>query len=651
MSFLKTFVLLTFSLLPSLYAHKCVHNQVDFPLQKTPGSSYPYPYAHQDLIMVFDYTNLESANPEVQTYIKDVLLPPIQSLLEKSLKVGRYRTPKRFSVSSDMCNGLINIPYSARKDGYEADLVIFVAAINDPSADYMTKSMSCGIETYSSRPTVGTIIFNTALMNLDMKNTTIDSDLSIVLHEMTHILGFSKALYSKYVDPTSHQPLIGHILNKILNGVETMILDLPPLTQRLRAHFRCSTLEGAYLENEGGPDSFGAHFERRIFYNEIMTSNGKRDARFSEFTLAFLEGTGWYKADYSYAEPMAYGMHEGCKFFDTKCVDPETKEANFRGFCSPLTRLGVSWDKRSFGVCGTAKPETSSSLVKDFDYWGNNTVVIDKFADNCPQIQAFEEFDCEDVDQAKSAKLGSYEYYGPQSKAFIGTLSLDSEPLSAPSGYCFKTLCTPIRNDFSLMIKVGDKYVYCTEGIAGRIYPSDFGFPNNMKGYLECPDPYDFCDQVRTEGPCKKSCFGNGQCSSDGCKCADGWGSYNCIKKEMVDNCQGCWYEPYKKTCYGNECICNPSNITCQCLAGLKTGNDCKKIDNNNVVKEEEKVPESKAPSIIFAIVMIVLVTVAFVFLQILSNKKKASTINNALSHPIMISNEQNQPQAHAEVL
>ncbi len=55
-----------------------------------------------------------------------------------------------------------------------------------------------------------------------------------------------------------------------MNGVKTNVLNLAPLTERLRAHFNCSTLEGAYLENEGGPGSSGSHFERRIFHNEVF---------------------------------------------------------------------------------------------------------------------------------------------------------------------------------------------------------------------------------------------------------------------------------------------------------------------------------------------------------------------------------------------
>jgi len=136
-------------------------------------------------------------------------------------------------------------------------------------------------------------------------------------------------------------------------------------------------LEGAYLENQGGSGSFGAHFERRVFFNEFMTASRLKDRRISEFTLALLEGTGWYKPNYLYAEPMTYGKNAGCAFLDTECINRETLEPNFKEFCSPLQAGGIYWTKRGMGYCGTAKEEleTDENLSIEFDYWGNKTML------------------------------------------------------------------------------------------------------------------------------------------------------------------------------------------------------------------------------------------------------------------------------------
>jgi len=55
-----------------------------------------------------------------------------------------------------------------------------------------------------------------------------------------------------------------------VNGGTVTVLNLAPLTTRIRAYFGCSTIEGAYIENEGSAASAGSHFERRVFFNDVI---------------------------------------------------------------------------------------------------------------------------------------------------------------------------------------------------------------------------------------------------------------------------------------------------------------------------------------------------------------------------------------------
>jgi len=171
-----------------------------------------------------------------------------------------------------------------------------------------------------------------------------------------------------------------------------------------------------------------------------MTASDMKDQRFSEFTFALLEGTGWYQVNYDHAEPMTFGKNKGCEFLDTKCVNTSTGLANFPEFCSPLSGRQVSYTKRGFGYCGTPLATyTSPNLISAFDYWGNGTVMVDSFADNCPTVMIVKDYDCEDSSQAKNALLGSYEYYGIGAHSFSGKLSKGYGPYVRPEGYCFKT--------------------------------------------------------------------------------------------------------------------------------------------------------------------------------------------------------------------
>ena len=53
--------------------------------------------------------------------------------------------------------------------------------------------------------------------------------------------------------------------------------------------------------------SMGAHWERRLFYNELMTAAISEVSIVSETTLSLFEDSGWYKVDYSMAENLEWG--------------------------------------------------------------------------------------------------------------------------------------------------------------------------------------------------------------------------------------------------------------------------------------------------------------------------------------------------------
>lgn len=169
-----------------------------------------------------------------------------------------------------------------------------------------------------------------------------------------------------------------------------------------------------------------------------MTASAIKDQRLTQFSLALLEGSGWYMPDYSYAEPMTWGKNKGCTFFDTTCIDTSTKDANFAEFCSPLTSHGISWTGRGYGACVGDSLSTSTGLPSYQNYWGNNTLGNDPFADNCPIIYAYSNMDCEDSTLQSGAVLSSYEYYGYGAKGFSGTM-YPGGTLTNPYGYCFKT--------------------------------------------------------------------------------------------------------------------------------------------------------------------------------------------------------------------
>lgn len=74
---------------------------------------------------------------------------------------------------------------------------------------------------------------------------------------------------------------------------------------------KSSTLDGAELEDQGGLGSSSSHWEKRVFNDEYMTATSHYWPLKTNLTLALLATTGWYRVNYSVAEPQSFGRHLG----------------------------------------------------------------------------------------------------------------------------------------------------------------------------------------------------------------------------------------------------------------------------------------------------------------------------------------------------
>lgn len=58
-----------------------------------------------------------------------------------------------------------------------------------------------------------------------------------------------------------------------------------------------------------------------LFKNEAMTGTHTQSPVFSRITLAMMEDSGWYKANYSMASDLSWGKGLGCAFAMRSCKD------------------------------------------------------------------------------------------------------------------------------------------------------------------------------------------------------------------------------------------------------------------------------------------------------------------------------------------
>ncbi|VDO93039.1 unnamed protein product [Soboliphyme baturini] len=148
---------------------------------------------------------------------------------------------------------------------------------------------------------------------------------------------FSREVLEHFIDPHSLLPLsppgsrfphlgfVRQVRRKwIISSRKTItlkvyVINSPHVLEAVRTHFNCGTLEGAQLENDGGPGTSNVHWEKRLFGPEIMTGELSRNAIFSQITGALLKDSGWYMIDERMLEPLTWGASKGCLFATASC--------------------------------------------------------------------------------------------------------------------------------------------------------------------------------------------------------------------------------------------------------------------------------------------------------------------------------------------
>lgn len=260
--------------------------------------------------------------------------------------------------------------------------------------------------------------------------------LATVKHEIFHALGFSASLYAFYRDSLG-RPLTrrnafglprynsntnlyqwsGRIVRKITrkdwetaNGLvkhDVMMIVTPKVKQEVRKHFRCGSLEGAEIENQGGAGTRWTHWEKRVLENEAMTGTYTQNPVFSRISLGLMEDTGWYGVNYSMAEDLDWGRNLGCMFAKRSCRtwmrtrlrhNDSPSPFCFRIKQSPL-RTHCTHSNDAVGLCNLEK--YSGSLPTEYQYFnhlsrkGASITDTQQFggsvnlADYCPFYQKF----------------------------------------------------------------------------------------------------------------------------------------------------------------------------------------------------------------------------------------------------------------------
>ncbi|EHH61940.1 hypothetical protein EGM_20080 [Macaca fascicularis] len=433
----------------------------------------------------------------------------------------------------------------------DADFVLYVGALATERCsqeNIISYAAYCQQEADMDRPIAG--YANLCPNMISTQPQEFIGMLSTVKHEVIHALGFSAGLFAFYHDKDGN-PLTSRFADglppfnyslglyqwsdKVVRKVERLwdvrdnkivrhtvyLLVTPRVVEEARKHFDCPVLEGMELENQGGMGTELNHWEKRLLENEAMTGSHTQNRVLSRITLALMEDTGWYKANYSMAEKLDWGRGMGCDFVRKSCkfwIDQQRqKRQTLSPYCDTLRsnplQLTCRQDQRAVAVCNLQKfpkplpqeyqyfDELSGIPAEDMPYYGGSVEI----ADYCPFSQEFSwhlsgeyqrSSDCRILEnQPEIFKNYGAEKYGPHSVCLIQKSAFVMEKCERKLSYpdwgsgCYQVSCSPQ----GLKVWVQDTSYLCSR--AGQVLPISIQMNGWIHdGNLLCPSCWDFCE-------------------------------------------------------------------------------------------------------------------------------------------------------------
>ncbi|XP_047305111.1 leishmanolysin-like peptidase isoform X1 [Homo sapiens] len=428
----------------------------------------------------------------------------------------------------------------------DADFVLYVGALATERCSHeniISYAAYCQQEANMDRPIAG--YANLCPNMISTQPQEFVGMLSTVKHE-----GFSAGLFAFYHDKDGN-PLTSRFADglppfnyslglyqwsdKVVRKVERLwdvrdnkivrhtvyLLVTPRVVEEARKHFDCPVLEGMELENQGGVGTELNHWEKRLLENEAMTGSHTQNRVLSRITLALMEDTGWYKANYSMAEKLDWGRGMGCDFVRKSCkfwIDQQRQKRQMLSpYCDTLRsnplQLTCRQDQRAVAVCNLQKfpkplpqeyqyfDELSGIPAEDLPYYGGSVEI----ADYCPFSQEFSwhlsgeyqrSSDCRILEnQPEIFKNYGAEKYGPHSVCLIQKSAFVMEKCERKLSYpdwgsgCYQVSCSPQ----GLKVWVQDTSYLCSR--AGQVLPVSIQMNGWIHdGNLLCPSCWDFCE-------------------------------------------------------------------------------------------------------------------------------------------------------------
>mmetsp|Transcript_13379 Transcript_13379/g.28402 ORF Transcript_13379/g.28402 Transcript_13379/m.28402 type:complete len:825 (+) Transcript_13379:50-2524(+) len=515
------------------------------------------PFVFQPLRIMFDTSALDATRTQSNgaqiDFIENEILPRMAKFWSETLSVVPVDGPLLISpaelANRRYCGDseFTEVPAEHISTGVTGtDLILYVSGT--PSTRFcgpstLAVAVACNFDNYD-RPIAGAINFCLDQVELDENTGTaspaiIQDNVDVAIHEAAHVLGMSSNSYRFYWNPETGEPrtdrsfksttvtcVDGVQRTQILPGESTMKFFVAPngqryasiVTEKVRAvarnQFDCQDVEGAQLENQptGAESCTGDHWEERLFYPEALSGVISPTANIiSPLTLALMEDTGWYQANYTKSSVSPFGHGIGCDFVNKPCLETdattgETVVPDYAKsfFCSSASARGCSPAQSHKMACTVIDyslffpqrlPDAQFTYFQDKPSQGGP-----RQADYCPVYGSTysglqpEELDCRDPNNVDLINLYSEEY-GSDSMCFETT---------SGEGRCYVAQC--IQDEQVLKVNIRGEWKTCEYDfqqlsitVASGAISSTLTCPRIMSA---CPDMF-----------CPANCAGRGICN------------------------------------------------------------------------------------------------------------------------------------------
>jgi leishmanolysin len=241
-------------------------------------------------------------------------------------------------------DGGVQLPREYVEEGIaDTDLVLLVTT-RPTTGNTLAWAVACERDQWG-RAIAGHV--NVAPRHLTSESGTLLS--ATLIHEVMHVLGFDPHAFAHFRDERKRRrtEVTEQQMDEKLGRLVTRVV-LPRVVMHSRHHYGAfsQNFSGLELEDGGGRGTSGSHWEKRLLMNEIMTGSVDTRSVVSKMTLALLEDSGWYKANYSMADRLDWGRNQGTQFVTSPCN-------MWKGayHCNTTQLSGCTYNREAEGYC------------------------------------------------------------------------------------------------------------------------------------------------------------------------------------------------------------------------------------------------------------------------------------------------------------